>query len=249
MIVKDIISIIQEFAPLDLQCDFDNCGLLIGNEENKVTGVTVCVDATLEVLKDAVSRGDNMIVCHHPIIFNGIKRLDEVLESEVLFAVRNQLNIYAAHTSVDSCDGGNNSETLKALGMRDIKSESCSRIGVLHTPITLNELIDKCTALGYKNIRTVSGKKSIEFVGVCTGAGGDYRTAEFFIDNKVDCVITSELKHNVALTYKKLGINVIETTHYDSERIFERIMQSVIAKKTKGLTINLSKASKDVYDI
>lgn len=249
MKVKDIIEIIEEFAPLDLQCEFDNCGLLVGNKENEVSGITVCVDATTEILEDALSRGDNMIVCHHPIIFNGIKKIDEVFEDEIIFAIRNKLNIYAAHTNVDSCDGGNNSETINALGMDDVKGKDCARIGVLNKSATLEEMVDKCKALGYNNLRTISGKKDIKYVGVCTGAGGDKQTAQFFIENQVDCVITSELKYNVALTYKKLGINVIEATHYDSERIFERIMQSVIGKKTKNLTINLSKASKDVYDI
>lgn len=248
MIVNELIGILQDFAPLDLQSDFDNCGLLIGDLDSEVKGVTVCVDATLDVLKDAVSRNDNVVICHHPIIFNGLKKLDKVRDVEVLYAIENKLNIYSAHTNVDTCLGGNNDETLKALGLKMIGQGDCARIGQFNSALTLDALVAKCKEIGYNNLRTISGRKEINRVGVCTGAGGDSHTAEYFIDNDVDCVITSELKHNVALTYKKLNINVIEPTHYDSERIFERIIQTVLTNKTKKLTINLSKASQDVYD-
>ena len=75
MHVKDIISLIEEYAPLKLQASFDNSGLLCGDPEREVTSVLLCIDVTEEVVEEAIAKGHDLIISHHPLIFGGLKHI------------------------------------------------------------------------------------------------------------------------------------------------------------------------------
>ena len=75
MKIKEILSILEEMAPLAYAEDFDNVGLLLGNQEDEATGVLVCHDALDNVIDEAISRKCNLVVCFHPIIFSGLKKI------------------------------------------------------------------------------------------------------------------------------------------------------------------------------
>ena len=91
MILKEIISILEEMAPLAYAEDFDNVGLLIGNPETEIDGVIVCHDALESVIDEAIARKCNLIVCFHPIIFSGLKKITgkNYVERVVLKAIKN----------------------------------------------------------------------------------------------------------------------------------------------------------------
>ena len=75
MLVKDIIRLLNNYAPLSYSEEFDNTGLIIGNKNNNVTGILICLDSTVEVIQEAIDLKYNMIVSFHPIIFRGLKHL------------------------------------------------------------------------------------------------------------------------------------------------------------------------------
>ena len=124
--IKDICSCIEEFAPLSFQESWDNCGLLVGNAEQTVTKVLVTVDVTEAVVAEAVEEQAQMIVCHHPLMLSGIKRLtgnnDE--QRTISLAVRNSIAIYAAHTNIDSAPGGVSHRMAAKLGLTNLQSLS-----------------------------------------------------------------------------------------------------------------------------
>ena len=122
MLVKQIIQAIEAFAPPIYQESYDNCGLQVGNTEDEVTGVLITLDVTEPILEEALQRGCNMVVAHHPLIFSGLKRISgrTYVERVVQKAIKNDISIYAAHTNLDNMYQGVNAKIAEKLGLRDI---------------------------------------------------------------------------------------------------------------------------------
>jgi len=119
MKIKEIITILEEMAPLAYAEDFDNVGLLVGNEEVNATGILVCHDALESVINEAIAKKCNLIVCFHPIIFSGMKKITgkNYVERAVLKAIKNDIAIYAVHTALDNHKDGVNKIFCDALGL------------------------------------------------------------------------------------------------------------------------------------
>jgi dinuclear metal center YbgI/SA1388 family protein len=123
MKIKEIITILEEMAPLAYAEDFDNVGLLIGNEEEIATGILVCHDALESVIDEAIAKKCNLIVCFHPIIFSGMKKITgkNYVERSVLKAIKNDIAIYAVHTALDNHKDGVNKIFCDAIGLLNSK--------------------------------------------------------------------------------------------------------------------------------
>src|SRR6218665_2197831 len=123
MKIKEIISVLEEMAPLAYAEDFDNVGLLVGNPETISTGILVCHDALENVVDEAIAKNCNLIVCFHPIIFSGLKKITgkNYVERVVLKAIRNDIAIYAVHTALDNHKNGVNKIFCDALGLINAK--------------------------------------------------------------------------------------------------------------------------------
>ena len=119
MLVKDIIAAIEVYAPLVYQESYDNCGLQVGNLNDEVTGVLISLDVTEAILDEAMERGCNMIVSHHPLIFSGLKKISgrNYVERVVQRAIKNDISIYAAHTNLDNMYHGVNARIAQKLGL------------------------------------------------------------------------------------------------------------------------------------
>jgi dinuclear metal center YbgI/SA1388 family protein len=121
MLVSDITSAIESFAPLAYQESYDNSGLQVGRPETEVKGVLVTLDVTEAVLDEAIERGCNMIVAHHPVIFGGLKKISgrSYVERIVEKAIKNDIIIYAAHTNLDNMRQGVNAKIAERLGLKN----------------------------------------------------------------------------------------------------------------------------------
>lgn len=119
VLVKDIISVLESMAPLGLQESYDNSGLLVGNRDQEVTGVLVCLDVIPEILEEAVRRGCNFILSHHPPFFSGMKKFSgNSLQEQILIkAIRNDLILYNCHTNLDSVSEGVSGKMADLLGL------------------------------------------------------------------------------------------------------------------------------------
>ncbi|GAB1415229.1 Nif3-like dinuclear metal center hexameric protein [Paludibacter sp.] len=115
----EITNIIESFAPLSLQESYDNAGLIIGSPDIVVSGVLLCVDITEEVIEEAISKKCNLIISHHPLIFNGLKRINGKNSTQrcVIKAIKNDIAIYAAHTNLDNVINGVNGIIADKLGL------------------------------------------------------------------------------------------------------------------------------------
>lgn len=123
MQVKDVMAAIEHVAPTIYQESYDNCGLQIGNASAIVTGVLIALDVTEEVIDEAVQRNCNMVVAHHPLIFSGLKRIigRNYVEKIVQKAIKNDINIYAAHTNMDNMYAGVNGKIAQKLMLQNTK--------------------------------------------------------------------------------------------------------------------------------
>ncbi|MGB4328198.1 MAG: Nif3-like dinuclear metal center hexameric protein [Tenuifilum sp.] len=119
MTVREVTSILESFAPLAFQEDYDNSGLIVGDANMEVTGVLLTIDVTPQVVAEAVAGRANLIVAHHPVIFKGLKRITgkSYVEQVVVNAIKNNVAIYAAHTNIDSVQGGVSFKMAEVLGL------------------------------------------------------------------------------------------------------------------------------------
>lgn len=123
MKIKEIVTILEEMAPLAFAEDFDNVGLIVGNQENDISGILVCHDALESVIDEAVAKNCNLVICFHPIIFSGLKKITgkNYVEKAVIHAIRNDIAIYAVHTALDNHPNGVNKIICDALGLINTK--------------------------------------------------------------------------------------------------------------------------------
>ncbi|PHR69016.1 MAG: Nif3-like dinuclear metal center hexameric protein [Lutibacter sp.] len=119
MKIKDITNYIEEIAPLKYAEDFDNVGLLIGNNDTEVSGVLVTLDTLENIVDEAIETNCNLIVSFHPIIFSGLKKINgnDYVERVVLKAIKNDIAIYAMHTALDNSNVGVNAKICNVLGL------------------------------------------------------------------------------------------------------------------------------------
>ena len=120
--IKDVIRHLEFIAPPAYQESYDNCGLLTGDPNDAVTGVLVTLDCIESVVDEAIERGCNLIVAHHPIIFRGLKRLTgaNYVERTVIKAIRNRIAIYAIHTNLDNVHDGVNRRLCEKIGLTNL---------------------------------------------------------------------------------------------------------------------------------
>ena len=121
--VRDIVSKIEQFAPLETQESYDNSGLQIGSYDDEVKGVLIAIDITEDVIAEADLKGCNLIISHHPLIFGGIKKIcgRSYVERCIISAIRKGICIYAAHTNLDKSAKGVSYILAKKLGLSEIK--------------------------------------------------------------------------------------------------------------------------------
>ncbi|NDF98089.1 MAG: Nif3-like dinuclear metal center hexameric protein [Chitinophagia bacterium] len=146
--IVDVINILEDWAPLVLQESYDNAGLLTGNRSDRCTGVLCCLDVTEAVLEEAVQKGCNLVVAHHPLIFGGVKKLSggSSLERTLIKAIKEDLAIYAIHTNLDNVISGVNGKIAALLQLRHCRV-------LLPKEATLKKLITYVPSLHTESVR------------------------------------------------------------------------------------------------
>jgi dinuclear metal center YbgI/SA1388 family protein len=121
--VKDIIQLIETYAPPVYQESYDNSGLLVGDKNQEIDSVLISLDVTEDIVEEAVERGAGLILVHHPIVFKGLKRLtpDNYVQRTVISAIKHDIAIFAAHTNLDAVHNGVNFELAQKLGLQNVK--------------------------------------------------------------------------------------------------------------------------------
>ena len=143
MKIKEVYGALERFAPLPLQEDWDNAGLQVGLTEAEVSGALLCLDVTEEIVREAMAKGCNLIVSHHPLIFRKLAQVSDtdIVQRSVMLAIKNDITIISMHTNLDSALGGVNHEMAERLGLQNIRFLNPQQLnGVEYGMGTIGEL-------------------------------------------------------------------------------------------------------------
>ena len=146
--IKEVIDALERFAPLPLQESYDNAGLQVGLTEAEVSGALLCLDVTEKVVEEAMRRGCNLIVAHHPLIFRKLSQVSDTdyVQRTVMKAIKNDIVIVAMHTNLDSAENGVNFKIAEKLGLRN--AHFFGRNKQVISPLTGNMVIGGDGVLG-----------------------------------------------------------------------------------------------------
>ena len=255
MKIADVIAEIENYAPLSLAEDFDNVGLLVGDREREVTGVMLCLDVDMGVALEAKEKGANLIVSHHPLIFDGVKSIttDTPAGRVLCFLIENRIAVYAAHTNIDVTQGGLNdimagivglNETLPLTG--ELADCGLGRAGSFEEPVTVAEIaqrLKKVLDLPYVRF-TGDGNDKVSYAAVCTGSGASLVFEALRAGAEV--YITGDMKYHNVREAVESGLNIIEIGHYDSEIIVTQLFRRILEPSVETYT---SVANKNIFNI
>ena len=148
----EIFEFLKLMAPLELQMDFDNAGFLVGDRGRRVEKALLALDATSEVIDEAIDFGADMIITHHPLIWNAMKSLttDDIMQRRVMKLVKNDISLISMHTNLDIADGGVNDVLLSLLGadlICALDEDGCGRVGQLREPTDMAHFLPFCKAM------------------------------------------------------------------------------------------------------
>lgn len=123
MQIAEVINELERNAPLHLQEKYDNAGLITGDKNLPCTGIICALDATEEVIAEAIANGCNLVVAHHPILFHGIKKITgkDYVEKAIILAIKNDIALYAIHTNLDNLLNGVNGKIAELLGVKNVQ--------------------------------------------------------------------------------------------------------------------------------
>ena len=219
MIVREVTEVLERMAPLSTQESWDNSGLCIGSMQDEVTGIMVGLDCTMDVLQEAVEKGMNMIVTHHPLIFGGIKNLipGNPVNDMVLYAVHHRLIIYSSHTTMDKAVGGVSylmAEKLKMTGLHPLDESGLGLVGELKEPVSGTDFPRYVAkAFGIRNMRFSVPVEKVGKVALCGGSGSSFISAAMAAG--ADAYVSGDISYHYF--FCREGFMLLDIGHYESE--------------------------------
>ncbi len=240
--VGEIISYLHSIAPNEYQESYDNSGLIVGNMFEQVKGVIISLDCTEEVIQEAIDKGANMVISHHPIVFRGLKRFtgSDYVERTIMLAIKNNINIFAIHTNLDNMRlSGVNTKICERLKLTNTqilapKDENgqigAGMIGELPSPMESKEFLSFLKNNMELNIikYTKPLQKKVHKIAVCGGSGSFLLKSA--IAYNADVFITSDFKYHEYFDANNL-IMIADIGHYESERFTIDLLYDLISNK------------------
>jgi len=241
MTVQQIFDLLNHYAPVETAFDWDNVGLLVGNPSAEVRKTLVALDCTSAVIREAQTRGCNLIVTHHPVIFRAPHTLVQgSFDGDRLTAlIRNNISVISMHTNLDRAEGGVNDTLADVLGLRNVcpvpDCDNVVRMGELPAPMPVDTFLNHVkSALNVDSVRCTRVEGRLERVAVGGGACAEYFNA--CIKAGCQAFVTADVKHHEYLEAADKGLLLVDATHFATE--------AVILKKTAEL---LRKVTAEVY--
>ncbi len=217
MKVLDIYNAIDKICDFESAYPWDNVGLLVGDKTAEVTRVLVTLDADLEALKAAKKIGANLVVSHHPIVYDALKKITP--DVAAFHYIANGVNVISAHTCLDAAKGGVSDTLALACGLKNIKAANLEGVDILRVgdsdisdpdefcKFVKNSLpSERCDAVICGPVKRV----------ICGGGSGGAVPMEALALG-ADTLVTGECKHNVFVACRNLGINIFSFGHYETE--------------------------------
>lgn len=255
--VSEIRDFFNTKAPFYMKLDFDNIGLLVGFANAEVTKVLVALDITDQVIEEAAASGAQLIVSHHPVIFEALKRVtdDDVKGRKLIRMLTNGISGICLHTNMDTAEGGVNDALMTALGGKvtgllsphgchpDGTPYGVSRVGELDAPTDFDAFLKTVkTNLRANGLRYVSAGRSVYKIACCGGAGGGDMLKAF--EAGCDTYVTADLKYDQFLLAGDIGLNLIDADHFCTENVVVPVMAEMLESAFPEIEVRISEAHK-----
>ena len=254
MKVYEIAELIEKTAPKNLAYEWDNVGILVGDNNKEVKKIFVTLDANLSTVREAVTLGADMIVSHHPIFFDPLKKIEYGTPQGdlVKLLIENNLPLYAAHTNMDVAAGGINDKLAEIFQLSEVKvlepvsdnpSVGLGRYGKGKREVTFSSFVEISKMLLRTPVRYAGdSERIIKNVAVAGGACADL--APLAKSLGCDVLITSDVKYHEMIDAAELGICMIDAGHYPTEICALEIFEDIL--KDTGLEI-IKSENKDIF--
>lgn len=222
--IKDLYNYLDAKIPRSLSCEWDNDGLMVsGDISVSYNKILLSLDVTYEVVEYAIDNGYDVIISHHPLIFKGLKSVNDenFVADKVIKLIKNGVSAFSFHTRLDACDSGVNDALANVLGIVGVTpfgndGEMIGRVGELEAPISVEELAKKVKdVLNCDRVTFVCGEKIAKRVCVLGGDGKDFLGAA--ASAGADVYVTGNMSYNTMLDAADMGMAVIEAGHFESE--------------------------------
>ncbi len=259
--IYQVVDALEHYAPLPLQEGYDNAGLQVGlTEAVEVSGALLCLDVTEAVVDEAIRKGCNLIVSHHPLIFRKLARISDenYVQRTVRKAIKNDITIVSMHTNMDAAKGGVNFKIAEKLGLRNLRFFGGEKEidGVKGGEGVIGEITDETDTLHADGIAADDLvlmlrerfqvecvqcnqllRRPIRKVALCGGAGS------FLLDAAIaagaDAFITGEMHYHEFFGHEQ-EIQICVIGHYQSEQFTSEIFRSIITEKCPGVKCEIS---------
>lgn len=258
--VIDIAKEIEKFAPKWLKEDYDNVGLMVGDQNKDVKKVLLALDCTKSIIDEAIMYNSDLIITHHPLIFKKPSNIvkGDLLGDKIIELIKRDITLYSCHTNLDSAQNGINETIVNMLGFKTNRiidpcqskeaiDAGIGRIVELESEILLDDLIKLVKEkLDVKNMRVVRGKSKIKTLAIINGSGQDlfYKAK----DLGADCIITGDTTYHFASDFKEMNISVIDAGHFATEFLVFLKTLEFLKKKFNDVEFVISKKSQDPYE-
>ena len=254
MKVYEIAEIIEKTAPKNIAYDWDNVGLLVGNKNKEINRVFVTLDTNLATVNEAIDAGADMIISHHPIFFEPLKKIEYGTPQGdlVKLLIKNNLPLYVAHTNMDMANGGINDKLAEIFQLSNVKileplsdnpSVGLGRYGKGKREVTFSSFVEITKMLLRTPVRYAGdSERIIKNIAVAGGACADL--APLAKNAGCDVLITSDVKYHEMIDAYETGICMIDAGHYPTEICVLDIFEDIL--KDTGLEI-IKSENKDIF--
>lgn len=251
--IKTVTGFLENIAPLDLQENYDNSGLITGHPDMEITGVLTALDCTPAVVQEAIDKNYNLIVSHHPIVFTGLKKFsgDSYVERAIVQAIRHNIAIYAIHTNLDNVlHNGVNERIaqrlelnhLNILARKDDEGLTGSGIvGLLEkdmTPEDFLQFVKNRMELEVIKYTESSSIKTIHRIGICGGSGSFL--LEKAMARECDAFISADFKYHQFFDAED-KIMILDIGHYESEKYTIQLLNELIINNFRNFAAQSTK--------
>lgn len=256
MKASEIVKLIEEAAPLDLAYPWDNSGFLCGDMNKEVNKVYLTLDINMYTVNEAAEAGADMIIAHHPLMFNGIKKINyNTPQGYVLKTlIEKNIAVYAAHTSMDCAENGINKALAQKLGLKNTdivekneKYPHCGlgRIGTIEK-MSLSDFARKVKECLNTPFVRVCGDLSTEITTVAVGSGACDDLIPLALEMGADVLVTADMKYHISMDAVESGLCIIDAGHFPTEVFVTDIFKQII----QGRNLEIVKSTEtDVFSI
>ena len=252
--VSDFLNKMWEIAPVHYREDWDNVGLLAGRAETEVFSVLLCLDITTEVVKEAKEMGANLLISHHPILFEE-KAITAETNPALLMLIENKMAAICMHTNLDAAPGGVNDMLASCLKLTDVSAgdATAENGGLIRTGRWMGNSDIRSFAVKVKEslkascVWVVDADRPVNKVGICSGSGFSMITEAMKCG--CDTFVTGEVKHSGYLFAKENGINLVTAGHFETENIVLPAVLKKLRDSFPEVKIEISQKQKCPYEV